>query len=447
MAAAPSGHDRAIIFPGHGVMDPSNGVEAPPALPARGADRLMERAVAESQRLEALSRLCSGFTHGLGDLLTVVAGNASLLRTHLAQDPAAADLAEEIERAAARAGTLVQQVAAFGREQAHAQVPLAANDLVRRAVASSGVNDRPDIRCHLLLASQLPPVVADPGHLEQALVALLRNAMDAMPQGGRLVVTTAEGTVTAEDVRTTPWLRPGGTVRLTITDGGIGMPEPVRARALEPFFTTKAAGAGTGLGLSLAWGVVQQARGRLHLHSAPGAGTVVTIDLPPLRTRFLPAPGARRPSLPVVSSTAAQTVGPGAWGNGAAPASRATVLLVDDDDLVRAAVHRALRREGYAVLEAADADMAMALAAGHAGPIDLLIADRRLPPGSGVGLAERLRQARPRARALIIGSEDAVLQEGEQRTTPLPFLQKPFTLEALQGAVRQALEGAVTPAR
>ena len=428
-------------------MDPSNGVEAPLALAARGADRLMERAVAESQRLEALSRLCSGFTHGLGDLLTVVAGNASLLRTHLAQDPAAADLAEEIERAAARAGTLVQQVAAFGREQAHAQVPLAANDLVRRAVASSGVNDRPDIRCHLLLASQLPPVVADPGHLEQALVALLRNAMDAMPQGGRLVVTTAEGTVTAEDVRTTPWLRPGGTVRLTITDGGIGMPEPVRARALEPFFTTKAAGAGTGLGLSLAWGVVQQARGRLHLHSAPGAGTVVTIDLPPLRTRFLPAPGARRPSLPVVSSAPAQTVGPGAWGNGAAPASRATVLLVDDDDLVRAAVHRALRREGYAVLEAADADMAMALAAGHAGPIDLLIADRRLPPGSGVGLAERLRQARPRARVLIIGSEDAVLQEGEQRTAPLPFLQKPFTLEALQGAVRQALEGAVTPAR
>jgi CheY-like chemotaxis protein len=406
----------------------------------------MERAVAESQRLEALSRLCSGFTHGLGDLLTVVAGNASLLRTHLAQDPAAADLAEEIERAAARAGTLVQQVAAFGREQAHAQVPLAANDLVRRAVASSGVNDRPDIRCHLLLASQLPPVVADPGHLEQALVALLRNAMDAMPQGGRLVVTTAEGTVTAEDVRTTPWLRPGGTVRLTITDGGIGMPEPVRARALEPFFTTKAAGAGTGLGLSLAWGVVQQARGRLHLHSAPGAGTVVTIDLPPLRTRFLPGPGARRPSLPVVSSTAAQTVGPGAWGNGAAPASRATVLLVDDDDLVRAAVHRALRREGYAVLEAADADMAMALAAGHAGTIDLLIADRRLPPGSGAHLAERLRQARPRVRALIIGSEDAVLQEGGQRSTPLPFLQKPFTLEALQGAVRQALEGTGTPA-
>jgi hypothetical protein len=404
-------------------MDPSNGIESPPALATHGAERLMERALAESQRLEALSRLCSGFTHGLGDLLTVVAGNASLLRTHLAQDPAAAELAEEIERAAARAGTLVQQVAAFGRERAHAQVPLAANDLVRRAVASSGVNDRPDIRCHLLLAPQLPPVVADPGHLEQALVALLRNAMDAMPQGGRLAVTTVQGVVNPDDVRTTPWLRPGGTVRVTITDSGIGMPEPVRARALEPFFTTKTAGAGTGLGLSLAWGVVQQARGRLHLHSAPGAGTVVTIDLPPLRTRFLSAPGARRPSLPVVPPGPAPTVGPESWGNGAAPVSRATVLLVDDDDLVRAAVHRALRREGYAVLEAADADMAMALAAGHAGTIDLLIADRRLPPGSGAHLAERLRQARPRVRALIIGSEDAVLQEGGQRSTPLPFLQ------------------------
>jgi two-component system cell cycle sensor histidine kinase/response regulator CckA len=427
-------------------MDPSNGIESPPALATHGAERLMERALAESQRLEALSRLCSGFTHGLGDLLTVVAGNASLLRTHLAQDPAAAELAEEIERAAARAGTLVQQVAAFGRERAHAQVPLAANDLVRRAVASSGVNDRPDIRCHLLLAPQLPPVVADPGHLEQALVALLRNAMDAMPQGGRLAVTTVQGVVNPDDVRTTPWLRPGGTVRVTITDSGIGMPEPVRARALEPFFTTKTAGAGTGLGLSLAWGVVQQARGRLHLHSAPGAGTVVTIDLPPLRTRFLSAPGARRPSLPVVPPGPAPTVGPESWGNGAAPVSRATVLLVDDDDLVRAAVHRALRREGYAVLEAADADMAMALAAGHAGTIDLLIADRRLPPGSGAHLAERLRQARPRVRALIIGSEDAVLQEGGQRSTPLPFLQKPFTLEALQGAVRQALEGTGTPA-
>jgi CheY-like chemotaxis protein len=267
-----------------------------------------------------------------------------------------------------------------------------------------------------------------------------------MPQGGRLVVSTAEGTVVAEDVRTTPWLRPGHTVRLTITDSGIGMPEPVRARALEPFFTTKPAGAGTGLGLSLAWGVVQQARGRLHLHSAPGAGTEVTIDLPPLRSRFLPAPGARRPSLPVVPPVPTQTVGPGSWGNGAAPVSRATVLLVDDDDLVRAAVHRALRRDGYAVLEAADADMAMALAASHVGPIDLVIADRRLPPESGAGLAQRLRLARPHTRAIIIGSEDAVLQEGEQRTTPLPFLQKPFTLEALQGAVRQALEDVVTAA-
>jgi CheY-like chemotaxis protein len=396
--------------------------------------------LAESQRLEGLSRLCSGFTHGLGDLLTVVAGNASLLRTHLAHDPAAVELAEEIERAAARAGALVQQVAAFGRERAHAQVPLAVNDLVRRAVAASGVNDRPDIRCHLLLAPQLPPVVADPGHLEQALVALLRNALDAMPQGGRLVVTTLEGTVDQEAVRTTPWLRPGGTVRITITDGGMGMPEAVRGRAIEPFFTTKPAGAGTGLGLSLAWGVVQQARGRLHLRSAPGAGTVVTIDLPPLRAQFLTAPGAHRPLLPIVAPERPHPLGPGSWGNGNGGGARATVLLVDDDDLVRAAVHRALRREGYAVLEAASAEMAMALAAGHADAIDLLLADRRLPPDSGARLAERLRQARPRMRALIMGSEDAVLQE--KREARLPFLQKPFSLEALLEAVRQALEGA-----
>jgi DNA-binding NtrC family response regulator len=127
------------------------------------------------------------------------------------------------------------------------------------------------------------------------------------------------------------------------------------------------------------------------------------------------------------------------------------VLLVDDDDLVRAAVHRALRREGYVVLEAASAEMAMALAAGHAGVIDLLIADRRLPLDSGARLAERLRQVRPGVRVLIIGSEDAVLQEGAQRAHPLPFLQKPFTLEALLGAVRQALSAdgaeALTAAR
>ncbi len=442
MTAGSPGPAGANILPDHDVVDASNGSSGVPALPVHGAERLVERALAESQRLEALSRLCSGFTHGLGDLLTVVAGNASLLRTHLAHDAAAAELAEEIERAAARAGTLVQQVAAFGRERAHAQVPLAVNDLVRRAVATSGVNDRPDIRCHLLLAPQLPPVVADPGHLEQALVALLRNALDAMPQGGRLVVTTAEGTVDQEAVRTTPWLRPGGTVRVTITDGGVGMPEAVRARAIEPFFTTKTAGAGTGLGLSLAWGVVQQARGRLHLQSAPGAGTVVTIDLPPLRTRFLTAPGGTRVSLPVVPPVPPNTVGPGSWGNGHAGPPRATVLLVDDDDLVRAAVHRALRRESYAVLEAASAEMAMALAAGHPGTIDLLIADRRLPLDSGARLAERLRQLRPLLRVLIIGSEDAVLHEGTQRVAPLPFLQKPFTLEALLGAVHHALSAA-----
>jgi signal transduction histidine kinase len=270
MATASSGAAVSTILPDHDVVDPVNVAPAQPSLSAPGAERLVERALAESQRLEALSRLCSGFTHGLGDLLTVVAGNASLLRAHAAHDPAAAELAEEIERAAARAGTLVQQVAAFGRERAHAQVPLVVNEMVRRAVAASGVNDRPDIRCHLLLAPQLPPVVADPGHLEQALVALLRNALDAMPQGGRLVVTTAEETVDQDAVRTTPWLRPGGTVRVTITDGGVGMSEAVRARAAEPFFTTKPAGNGTGLGLSLAWGVVQQARGPASAERAGG---------------------------------------------------------------------------------------------------------------------------------------------------------------------------------
>lgn len=425
-------------------------------------ERLLHHALAESRRLEALARLGGGVSRGLGDLLTVMAGHAAVLRELLRQDPAAGELADDLAQAATRAVALVRQLAAFGAEDAHAARAMAVNDVVRRALLATGAEARPDVAVRVALAPRLPLVMADAAHLELALAAVLHNALEAMPFGGRLAVVTAEAVADEAAVREAPWMRPGHVVRVTVADTGVGMEEGVRARAVEPFFTTKTHGRATGLGLSMAWGVVRQARGRLGLASVPGRGTVVTIDLPLARGPFDGAPGAHAPRARVADDatpTALDAAGvagkpeaprevAGADGGGnLAPANGAAapapVLVVERHDGVRAVMRRVLRRAGYDVLEAPDPTAGMVLAAGHGGALRALVVDHRPLSGDGARLVGRVRARHPGVPVVVTATDPAsagapAWPAEDAAPSPVTVLRKPFTPEALVAALREA---------
>jgi PAS domain S-box-containing protein len=274
------------------------------------------------------------------------------------------------------------------------------------------------IECRL--ASSVPAVLADPGQLDRVLVNLAVNARDAMPQGGRLVLATSVVRRTDRDAACDA-LSPGLYVRLTVSDTGIGMDDATMARIFEPFYSTKEPGRGTGLGLSTIYGIVRQSGGAIRVASALGAGTTFTIDLPAAATRPARAQGPL---------AAADAVPPG----------NATILLVEDERAVRAAVRRFLLRAGYSVLEAAHGAEALDVALRHAERIDLVLTDVVMPEMSGRAFVERLAASHPEMRVLFMSgyTDDEILRRG-LRADGTAFVEKPFTAERLLAAVRDAL--------
>ena len=355
--------------------------------------RLQERA-AHSQRLEALGRLAGGVAHDFNNVLTVIAGNAEVLKATVGSDGPAAELAAQILDAAARAGRLTRQLLAFGRAGPAARAPVDLGAAVRGAADLLRGLAAPRTPLEFDLDPGAPPVLADPGLVEQILLNLVVNARDASPPGAPVTVATR-----ATD----------GGARLTVADRGAGMDAATRARAFEPFFTTKPRGEGTGLGLATVYGAVESLGGRVRLTSAPGEGTTFDIDLP----AYVPPP---RP----------------------APAAARTLLLVEDDDAVREVARLALERGGYHLLVADCGPQALALAAAHEGPIDLVLTDVMMPHYTGRELAERLAAARPGVRVLYISG-----YAGEELSRPARgaraefYLPKPFTVSELLAKVRE----------
>jgi CheY-like chemotaxis protein len=255
--------------------------------------------------------------------------------------------------------------------------------------------------------------------MAQVLVNLGVNARDAMPSGGALVIETANVEVDESYASTRPGLVPGRYVRLRVSDNGVGMDQATIERAFEPFFTTKPKGEGTGLGLATVYGVVTQSGGHLQLYSEPGIGTTCSIMLPATEQ---PADMAGPP--------AAEERG----GNGE------LVLLVEDEDGIREVARRILERRGYRVLTAADGREAIELAAGHDGPIDLLITDVIMPGMLGKEVAERVLAARPDTRVLYMsGYAQPILGEGDNLPKGMVLLEKPFTEHVLLSKAREAL--------
>ncbi|HYY75048.1 MAG TPA: PAS domain S-box protein [Gaiellaceae bacterium] len=382
----------------------------------------LEEQLFRSQKLEAVGRLAGGVAHDFNNLLTGILGYADLLRMGLAEDDPRRGDAEEVKRAAERAADLTRQLLAFSRRQVLQPRVLDLNRIVedmermlRRLIGE-------DIELVTSVEPDLGRVEADPGQLEQVVANLVVNARDAMPGGGRLVLETANAAVdeTLASGRTVE-MPPGPYVVLTVSDTGAGMDEETQAHAFEPFFTTKEVGKGTGLGLATVYGIVKQSGGFIWVYSEPGEGTTFKIYLPRVEK---PADGtADPPSRP-------------------ARGGSETVLVVEDEKVVRDLIGRDLTGRGYAVLTAGTGVEALAVAAAHEGAIDLVVTDVVMPEMGGLELTQRLAAERPGIKVVYMSGYTELALAGEVASRPL--LQKPFNASMLADTIREVLD--VAPA-
>lgn len=374
--------------------------------------------------MEAVGQLAGGVAHDFNNLLTVVLANvgAALAELERGEPGGVQDELREIGAAAERASVLTRQLLAFSRRQVVQRKIVDLNEVIRAVEPMVRRVVREDIRVETALAAELWRVSVDPGQVEQVLLNLVLNAQDAMPGGGSLTIRTEnrllrEGEAGGE-------LRPGEYVLLAVADTGVGMDEETRRRAFEPFFTTKGVGEGTGLGLSTVYGIVKQSEGHVFLHSAPGRGTTVEVYLPK--------------AVGVGAAVPPEPAGPAEQLRGTE-----TVLLVEDNDQVRAVARRVLQGSGYVVLEARRGDEALLLAERHEGPIHLLLTDVVMPEVGGRELAQQVRARRPQIAVLYTSgysSDWAGVNEPDA-----PFLPKPFTAAELIQKVREVLDRASKP--
>jgi PAS domain S-box-containing protein len=381
--------------------------------------RRLEEQLLQSQKLEAVGRLAGGVAHDFNNLLTTILGYSELILQSRPEDPDLRDEIGEIRKASERAASLTRQLLAFSRKQVIEPRVLDVNALVAESSRMLRRIIGEDISLVTDLSPGLASVRADPVQLEQVIVNLAVNARDAMPEGGRLVVTTRPIRLDAPlPGRAGPG--PGAWVKITVADSGVGMDRATQERIFEPFFTTKEKGKGTGLGLSTAYGIVKQSGGFIYASSEPGRGATFDIYLPSVNER--PSEKDEEPAPPATE-----------YG-------RETILLAEDEDGLRALNRRILESHGYRVLAARDAEEASRLAGGQR-TVDMLVTDIVMPGASGRQLARRLLQERPRLKVLYVsgyldGSAGAegVLEPGAN------FLQKPFTPETLLRRVREALD-------
>ncbi|NUQ19708.1 MAG: response regulator, partial [Gemmatimonadaceae bacterium] len=365
----------------------------------------------QSQKLEAIGTLAGGVAHDFNNLLTVISGFTQLALVQAGQGRVAAEDLKQVAGAAERASHLTRQLLAFGRKQLMQPRVLDLGEIV------AGVEPmlRRLIGEHIELRTEheraLSRVHADPGQLEQVIVNLVVNARDAMPNGGTLTIATENGRGAS-----------AGWVRLLVRDTGTGMSEATRTRVFEPFFTTKEPGKGTGLGLATVYGIVTQSGGRIEVESEPGVGTLFMIELPATEAS------------PVASASAIDAV--------AAPRGSETILLVEDEPILRSLAERTLREHGYIVHGAENGLAALALARAMPGTIDLVITDVVMPEMSGPMLATRLAPLQPAVRVLYVsGYADDTISSYRLEPTAA-FLGKPFTPISLAWKVREVLDAA-----
>jgi signal transduction histidine kinase len=377
----------------------------------------LEVKLRQRQKMESLGQFAAGIVHDFNNLLTVINGYSELLQTEMKPDDSRQEEIEQIRQAGGRAAALIRQLLAFSRLQPMSFQIIDLNAVVTDMVALLQRVVREDIHIQLDLAPDLGAVKMDRTQVEQILMNLVVNAKDAMPQGGQLTITTTNFAMDGPFTHSHPGSRVGMHAVLTIQDTGVGMDAETQARVFEPFFTTKAPGKGTGLGLATVFGIVKQSGGYIDVGSALGQGSTFRI--------YLPWSTAGTEKQRVV---AAPSTGP------------ATILLVEDDTMIRTILRETLIQHGYKTLEAGSGPEALEIVKVHQGQIALVIADIILGETNGVDVAQCIKSLQPAIKELYISgyAEDVLVRHGVQLSS-INFLPKPLMPSALITRVKEVL--------
>ena len=381
----------------------------------------LEAQLQQSQKMEAIGTLAGGVAHDFNNLLTTIIGCSDLMMMRIGKDHELRENLEDIRKAGVRAASLTRQLLAFSRKQilepkvidlSHVIPDM--DKMLRRLIGE-------DIDLETSLAPDLGRVEADPGQIEQIIMNLAVNARDAMPRGGKLTMETANVDLDEAYARSHMAVTPGPYVMMAISDSGTGMDEETLSKVFDPFFTTKEEGKGTGLGLSTVYGIVKQSKGNIWAYSEPGKGTTFKIYLPRVEKDAV--------EKEEVEATAESLTG------------SETILVVEDNEMVRDLAQTILQHYGYSVLTAQDGEEAIKVSKEHDGPIDLILTDVVMPKMSGREVSERLNALRPDMKVLYMSgyTGNAIVHHGVL-DREMRFIQKPFTTESLARKVREVLD-------
>jgi signal transduction histidine kinase/ActR/RegA family two-component response regulator len=373
----------------------------------------------QAQKLEGIGRLAGGVAHDFNNLLTVINGYSDLIYHQLPEPDPKRSQVEQIRKAGMRAAELTQQLLAFGRKQVGRPRLLNLNSVVEESEKMLRRLLCEDVELITRLDPSLGLVTADPVHVHQVLMNLAVNARDAMPNGGTLVIETANEPSDPRQASAQSEFKSGPAVRLSVSDTGMGMDEETRKNIFEPFYTTKG-NKGNGLGLATVYGIVQQNQGWIDVSSDLGKGSMFRIYLPRIEGTDEPAPAA--PSVAVQLS------------------GSETVLVVEDQEEVRSFVVKALASHGYRVLQAAEGNQALTLAERHSGAIDVLLTDVVLPGMNGRELADRFRVGRPDSKVIYTSgyTQDLIAHRGVLHDA-ISYIPKPYTADQIAAKVREAI--------
>jgi signal transduction histidine kinase/CheY-like chemotaxis protein len=376
----------------------------------------------QSQKMEAIGQLAGGIAHDFNNLLTVIKGYSQIASMELKEGDPLKERIELIKRAADRAADLTRQLLAFSRRQILEFKVIDLNTALRNLEKMLRRVIGEDIELVIHLPEDLGGVKTDPGQIEQVIMNLAVNAKDAMPDGGKLVIETANVDLDEEYVRNHVAVIPGRYVMLAVSDTGVGMTPEIKEKVFEPFFTTKKKGEGTGLGLSTVYGIVKQSGGNIWVYSELGKGTTFKIYLP-------------RVDEPLDEISEKVTVRKGLLRGSE------TILVVEDEEEVRKLVVRGLEGQGYRVLDAPQGFDAFLIGEEHQGPIHLLVTDVVMPKMSGRELAERILEILPEVKVLYMsGYTDNTIVHYGMLEKGVNYIQKPFTVEGLVQKVREVLD-------